>query len=86
MLLTPQPRLRRARTGNVEPVTDSALDGTQSADDAAPTPDLDAIEADLDGVQSALGRLADGTYWTDEVTGESISAATLDADPLARRV
>jgi len=66
-------------------VTDPARNGAPSADDAAPVPDLDTIEADLDGVQSALGRLADGTYWTDEVTGEPILTATLDADPLSRR-
>ena len=47
--------------------------------------DLDAIEADLDAVQTALGRLADGTYWTDEVTGAAIPADILAADPLTRR-
>lgn len=66
-------------------MTDSALNGAQSAQDAAPEPDLDVIEADLDGVQSALGRLAEGTYWIDEVTGEAIPVDTLDANPLARR-
>lgn len=49
------------------------------------TIDLDTIEADLDGVQLALGRLADGSYWTDEVTGELIPVEILDADPLLRR-
>ena len=48
-------------------------------------PDLDAIEADLDAVQVALGRLADGSYWTDEVTSAPIPAEVLDADPLVRR-
>ena len=47
--------------------------------------DLAGIEADLDGVQAALARLADGSYWTDEVTGEAIPTATLAADPLSRR-
>ncbi|MEP1123342.1 MAG: hypothetical protein ABJH68_05560 [Ilumatobacter sp.] len=47
--------------------------------------DLVGIESDLDGVQAALARLADGTYWTDEVTGEPIPADVLDVDPLARR-
>jgi len=36
-------------------------------------------------VQLALGRLADGSYWTDEVTGELIPVEILDADPLLRR-
>jgi RNA polymerase-binding transcription factor DksA len=48
--------------------------------------DLDAIEADLDAVQAALDRLADGSYWTDEVTGAPIPVEVLDADPLVRRV
>jgi len=47
--------------------------------------DVAGIEADLDGVQAALGRLADGTYWTDEVTGEPIPTDVLAVDPLARR-
>jgi RNA polymerase-binding transcription factor DksA len=47
--------------------------------------DLDAIQADLDGVQSALGRLAEGSYWTDEVTGEPIPGDVLAANPTARR-
>lgn len=47
--------------------------------------DLDAMTADLDGVDAALIRLADGTYWTDEVTGEPIPVALLEADPIARR-
>ncbi len=47
--------------------------------------DVIGIEADLDGVQTALTRLADGTYWTDEVSGEPIPAEVLAADPLARR-
>jgi RNA polymerase-binding transcription factor DksA len=47
--------------------------------------DLDAVARDLDGVQAALERLAEGTYWTDEVTGEPIAPDVLDADPLVRR-
>lgn len=47
--------------------------------------DLDAISRDLDGVEAALERLADGTYWTDEVTGEPIPDEVLAADPVARR-
>ena len=48
-------------------------------------PDLDAIERDLDGVEAALARLDDGTYWTDEVTGEPIPDPVLAADPVARQ-
>lgn len=47
--------------------------------------DLVAIEADLDGVQAALTRLADGTYWTDEVSGDPIPDEVLAGAPLTRR-
>lgn len=47
--------------------------------------DLAAIERDLDGVERALERLDDGTYWTDEVTGEPLPDELLAADPVARR-
>lgn len=49
-------------------------------------PDLDAIDRDLDGVEQALRRLADGSYWTDEVTGAAIPDDLLAADPTTRRV
>jgi len=53
---------------------------------ANPTPlDLDAVERDLAAVETALQRLSDGTYWTDEVTGEPIPEHVLAADPTARR-
>jgi hypothetical protein len=51
----------------------------------APEVDLDAIERDLAGVERALERLSDGTYWTDEVTGEPIADQILADDPTARR-
>lgn len=53
--------------------------------DAGSAVDLDAIERDLDDVQTALGRLNDGTYWTDEVTGEKIPDHVLAANPTMRR-
>ena len=52
---------------------------------SAPEVDLDAIEGDLAGVERALERLSDGTYWTDEVTGEAIAEHVLADDPTARR-
>ena len=61
---------------------DTAASATDTVDGG---PDLDAITADLDAVDAALARLADGTYWTDEVTGDPIADATLVADPLRRR-
>ena len=47
--------------------------------------DLDAIERDLHDVETSLNRLADGTYWTDEVTGEAIPEQVLVRNPMARR-
>ena len=52
----------------------------------APGIDLDAIQRDLEGVQAALERLNEGTYWTDEVTGDIIPSEVLDAFPLTRTV
>jgi len=39
--------------------------------------DLDRVERDLAGVEAALPRLDDGTYWTDEVTGQPLDDAQL---------
>ena len=47
--------------------------------------DFDVIERDLAAVETALQRLSDGTYWTDEVTGEPIPEYVLAADPTTRR-
>lgn len=76
------------------PNADDVSDPTPPGVDSTPTPigapaavavDLDAIERDLAAVEVALARLADGTYWTDEVTGEPIADDVLTHDPLARR-
>lgn len=68
-----------------EPTTPDRDPGA-AADPPAPEPlDLDRIERDLAGVEAALARLDDGTYWTDEVTGEAIPDEVLAADPVARR-
>jgi len=47
--------------------------------------DIDQVATDLDNVATALSRLSEGTYWTDEVTGEELPAEVLAADPTARR-
>ena len=54
--------------------------------DTAEPLDLARIERDLDGVEAALRRLDDGTYWTDEVSGAPLPDDLLEADPVARRV
>ena len=50
-----------------------------------PEVDLDAVERDLDAVETALERLADCTYGTDEITGEPIPDPVLENNPTARR-
>ena len=65
--------------------TDMSTDEPGSGEAADPL-DLDRIGRDLDGVEAALRRLDDGTYWTDEVTGGALPDELLDADPVARRV
>lgn len=58
-----------------------------SADTSGSTPiDLDGIERDLADVEAALSRLDAGTYWTDEVTGDPLSADFLANRPTARRL
>ncbi len=47
--------------------------------------DLSRIDHDLAGVEAALRRLDDGSYWTDEITGDPLDEALLVADPVARR-
>ena len=64
-----------------EPVTGPAEAPLTERADA----DLDRIERDLAGVEAALERLDAGTYWSDEVTGESIPEDVLVVDPVARR-
>ncbi len=70
---------------------------SESPDQAEPVPaavtaagapavvDLTRIERDLEGVEAALRRLDDGSYWTDEVSGAPIPDDVLATDPVARR-
>jgi len=46
---------------------------------------LDDMERDLADVELALGRLDNGTYWTDELTGAPIDSSHLATNPTARR-
>ncbi len=73
-----------ATATSVVDVTDAAADPLDPTRPDAEV-DLDAIERDLSGVDAALTRLADGTYRTDEVTGEPIPEHVLVRNPIARR-
>lgn len=59
---------------------------TETRPASTPPNDLAAIERDLAGVEAALTRLDDGSYWFDEATGEPIPDAALVDDPVTRRV
>jgi hypothetical protein len=66
------------------------VDIPAAPDDPAPPDeldelDLDAVERDLHGVEVALERLDEGTYWTDEIDGRPIPDDLLERDPIARR-
>jgi RNA polymerase-binding transcription factor DksA len=74
------------RVNNSLDVPDHAQEPLPSASPATVAIDLDAIEADLRDVEVALNRLADGTYWTDEITGQPIPDDVLVRDPTARHV
>jgi RNA polymerase-binding transcription factor DksA len=45
---------------------------------------LESLEADLAEIEAALQRLDDGSYGIDEVTGDPIDRARLEAYPTAR--
>jgi len=88
--------MQRSPRGSVAPVAEndpSPVDDEPTVTGHAPAPelehvpevDLDAVERDLAGVERALERLSEGTYWTDEVTGEPIPEHVLATDPTARR-
>lgn len=68
-------------TDEPAPTVPTAVDGSSAGEPL----DLEHIERDLTGVEAALGRLDDGTYWTDEVTGQPIPDDLLAGDPVARR-
>ena len=57
-----------------------------SAPAPASEPDLERIAGDLADIERSLERLSDGSYWTDEITGETIPDDVLAKDPTARRV
>ncbi|MEN9505578.1 MAG: hypothetical protein RI958_1504 [Actinomycetota bacterium] len=64
------------------------LDNLAAVSDEVSSPvpiDLDSIERDLADVETALARLDAGTYWTDEVTGDTLSDELLAERPTSRR-
>ena len=67
-------------------VSPDRADEHPTATDDTPPIDLAQIAADLDGVDAALRRLDDGTYWSDEQTGDELPDELLAANPTARRI
>ena len=64
---------------------EEATPDSPAGDDAGPAPSLDELAGQLAGVERALERLEDGTYWVDELTGEPIPEDVLVDDPTTRR-
>jgi DnaK suppressor protein len=75
----------RETEGDAQPTTfdaaDTASDTTQRTEDLSI---LESLEAELAEIDAALGRVADGTYGIDQLTGQPIDPARLDAVPTAR--
>jgi RNA polymerase-binding transcription factor DksA len=75
----------RETEGDAQPTTfdpaDTASDTTQRTEDLSI---LESLEAELADIDAALGRVADGTYGIDQLTGEPIDPARLEAVPTAR--
>ncbi len=74
-----------------EPEADDGSELTDPADNASDTFErekdlsiLEQLESELAELQAALERVDNGTYGIDEVTGEPIDPARLDALPTAR--
>jgi len=61
------------------------MSSPESTNEESTTIDLDAVERDLADVEMALSRLDAGTYWVDEISGQPLPDAVLEANPLARR-
>jgi RNA polymerase-binding transcription factor DksA len=74
-----------------QPEADDGSELTDPADNASDTFErekdlsiLEQLESELAELQAALERVDNGTYGIDEVTGEPIDPARLDALPTAR--
>jgi len=73
-------------SGNSHPDDFDVVPDAEPSIATPPGIDLHAIQRDLEGVQAALERLNEGTYWIDEITGDIIPNEVLDAFPLTRTV
>jgi RNA polymerase-binding transcription factor DksA len=74
-----------------QPESDDGSELTDPADNASDTFErekdlsiLEQLEVELAELQAALERVDNGTYGIDEITGEPIDPARLDALPTAR--
>lgn len=81
----------RTRLGQLEGEADAQPNAFDPADNASDTVQrtgdlsiLEALQSELEEIDAALGRVADGTYGIDEVTGQPIDPARLEAVPTAR--
>ena len=65
-------------------LADPADTGSDTADREKDLAILEQLEAELAELQAALDRIDNGSYGIDEVTGEPIDPARLEALPTAR--
>jgi RNA polymerase-binding transcription factor DksA len=72
------------QVGDLAHVTDAADQASETFEREKDVAILEQLEHDLAEIEAALGRLDDGSYGIDEVTGEPIVAERLDAYPAAR--
>ena len=72
----------RRHTADEDPASSVPEPGSEPVTE----PDLERIAGDLADIERALDRLRDGSYWSDEITGETIPDDVLAEDPTARRV
>lgn len=63
---------------------DSADSGSDTFEREKDLGILDNLEAELAEIEAAIERIENGTYGVDEVTGQPIDPARLDAVPIAR--
>lgn len=73
-----------ARNPSVHTAPIAYAHGMSNATPNTPALDLDAIEQEIINVETALERLAAGTYFVDEITGSALADDVLAADPTAR--
>jgi RNA polymerase-binding transcription factor DksA len=75
---------QREEYGELASVDGPADQGSETAEREKDLAILESFERELAEIEAALARIDDGTYGLDEITGEVIDPARLEALPTAR--